>query len=274
MRPFQVGNVLDHLGFNFHSAGNIDTIPVNVKLVIDLYNVIIVLQIHRKLIKQKGFILEEDRFLECFIPKDGFKFPVRKGIFQHIPVDHADSFTGFFFGEVLALKCQNIVEQGLVPSVPGSHIQELHAGFYRGKPLGKVLNIIFRAIQKNFPIHPIEAHNGITVVPANLGICFNTKRQGLLCPAFFHIPFRVSEIEVLSPCGLIHPAFQAQIPNNLEKKITGFRIVHINQNGFFPKNTGVFIKVLDFRTGFQFFNAFELFKALFVSGRNIATKKR
>ena len=96
--------MLDHLRFNLHSAGNINTIPVNVKLVIDFYNMVVVLQVNRKLIKQKCFILEEDRLFEGIIPKDCFKFPVRKGIFQHIPVDHADSFTGFFLGEVLALK--------------------------------------------------------------------------------------------------------------------------------------------------------------------------
>ena len=68
----------------------------------------------------------------------------------------------------------------------------------------------------DFPINPIEAHNGIAVVPPNLGICFNTKGQGLFCPAFFHIPFRVSEIEVFAPCGRIYPAFQAQVLNNME----------------------------------------------------------
>ena len=68
--------MLDHLGFNLHSAGNIDTIPVNVKLVIDLHNMVVVLQVHRKLIKQEGFILEEDRFFEGIIPKNGFKFPI------------------------------------------------------------------------------------------------------------------------------------------------------------------------------------------------------
>ena len=170
MRPFQVGNVLDHLGFNFHSAGNIDTIPVNVKLVIDLHNMVVVLQVHRKLIKQEGFILEEDRFFEGIIPKNGFKFPIRKRFIQHIAIDQPDSFTGFFLGEILTLKGQNVIEQGLVPPVPGSHIQELHAGFYRGQPFGKVLNFIFRPIVQNGPFNTLELQNRIAVIPAHLGI--------------------------------------------------------------------------------------------------------
>ena len=76
MRPLQVRDMLDHLGFNFHSTGNIDTIPVNVKLVIDLHNMVVVLQVHRKLIKQEGFIFEENGLFEGFIPKNRFKFPI------------------------------------------------------------------------------------------------------------------------------------------------------------------------------------------------------
>ena len=48
--------MLDHLRFNFHSARNINAIPVNVKLVIDFHNMVVILQVNRKLIKQKCLV--------------------------------------------------------------------------------------------------------------------------------------------------------------------------------------------------------------------------
>ena len=59
----------------------------------------------------------------------------------------------------------------------------------------------------------------------------------------------------------------------MEQKITGFPIVHINQNGFFPKNSGVFVKVLNIFKAVQPFPPFEPFKALFVFGWNIAPEQ-
>ena len=254
-------------------ARNINPILVNVKLTIDLHNMVVVLQVGCKLIKQESGTFEKHRLLERIIPKNGFQFPFRQRIRKNIPVDQADGFTGFFLCEILALKGQNVIEQALVPSIPGFHIQKLHIGFHRGQPFGKFLNFIFWAILKHGAIHTLEAHNGIAVIAPHLGICFNAKGQGLFCPAFFNIPFRVFEIKVFAPCGGIHPALQGQILNDLEQKIRSFTIININQDRFFSKNGRIFIKVLNIFKGVQPFPPLEFFKALLVLCRHIAPEQ-
>ena len=116
---------------------------------IDFDNVGIPFQVFSKAVMLETPALEERLLLKCFIPKNGFKFPIVQGGFQHIAIDQPDSFTGFFLGEILALKGQNVVEQGLVPPVTFPKVPEVNICFYRDQPLGKVLNFIFRPVILN-----------------------------------------------------------------------------------------------------------------------------
>ena len=102
------------------------------KLVIDLHNMVVVLQVGGELIKQEGFIPKEGCFLEGIIPKDHIKFLVGKGLLQHITVNQPDTFTGFFLGEIVTLKGQNVVEQGLVPSITFPKVRKIIVAFHWG----------------------------------------------------------------------------------------------------------------------------------------------
>ena len=166
--------------------------------------------------------------MKSIIPKNRFQFTIRKRIGKNIPIDQAYGFPCFLFGEILALKGQDVGKQALVSSVTGVHFQKLHVGVHRRQPSGKNLNFIFWAILKNGPIHTLELHNCIAVVSANLGIRFNAQGKGFLCPAFPNIPFRVAEIEVFSTGGFIYPAFQTQILDNLKQKIRSLSVININ----------------------------------------------
>ena len=205
-RPFQVADQLDHGPFNLTGTGNIDTILVNVKLVIDLHNMVVVLQVGGELIKQEGFIPEEGCFLEGIIPKDHIKFLVGKGLFQHITVNQPDTFTGFFLGEIVTLKGQNVVEQGLVPPITFPKVREIIVAFHWGQPLGKFLNLPFREVIQNGPFHATGLQDFIAVIGSNLSIRGDTHGQGAFRPAFFNTT--VLEQEVFSPCGGVHSALQ------------------------------------------------------------------
>ena len=78
------------------------------QLSVDFYNVIVVFHEISKLIMKKRLILEKYRLFERIIPQNGFKFPAIQGIRKNIPVDQPDTFTGFFLGEILTLKGQNV----------------------------------------------------------------------------------------------------------------------------------------------------------------------
>ena len=68
--------MLNHGGFNLAISSGIDTVLVNVQLIIDLDDMGVVLQEDSKLIKQERATVVENGFLERIIPQDSFNLAV------------------------------------------------------------------------------------------------------------------------------------------------------------------------------------------------------
>ena len=98
--------------------GGINPVLVDVQSAIDFDDVGISLQVFGKPVMLETPAFEERLLLKCFIPKDSFKFSFTQRGFQHIPVDQPNGFTGFLFCEIVILKGQNVIEQGLVSPSP------------------------------------------------------------------------------------------------------------------------------------------------------------
>ena len=68
--------MLNHGGFNLAISSGIDTVLVNVQLIIDLDDMGVVLQEDSELIKQERATVVENGFLERIIPQDSFNLAV------------------------------------------------------------------------------------------------------------------------------------------------------------------------------------------------------
>lgn len=77
--------------------------------VVNSDDVVIVLDIGCKLIKQECCSFEENWLLESIIPQHYIKFRILQWNFQNIAVYQPDCFPCFFNCKVSRLKCQDVV---------------------------------------------------------------------------------------------------------------------------------------------------------------------